>query len=424
MKALLLFIVGCLITLNLFSQTYFQGGIYNNTVWTKANSPYIITGDVVLFPDKTLTVEPGVEILFNGFYFLEIRGTLVSVGNETDRIVYASNLTPRTMGDWKKVMLKTNQGAKASFEYCDFSDAEAANDLDCCWGGGPIYFKHCRFMNNYYALTGYNGDVIEVDACEFTNNKYCISSADKHITNSTFTGNEYGLFYTERISVSNSVFSDNKVALKGGRGIVDGCTIAYNGIAVEAFFEGFELRNNFIYSNDTGIMVSSYDGNYPPVKNNQICNNGLNVINMDDVNKDLTGNCWCTSDSTEIENKLIDGYDNIYLGLFNYDIYFDDCLTKMKSVIKVNLTGITATDAERFVKFYPNPFQNYLVAEFAAVPVSPVTLSVYNAVGQEVYRTIQENKTITLAFDDLPNGVYFCNIRTGSVVINRKIVKM
>ena len=54
----------------LLAQTEFEGGIYNNVTWTKENSPYIITGNVVVFPDKILTVEPGVKITFTGDYYL------------------------------------------------------------------------------------------------------------------------------------------------------------------------------------------------------------------------------------------------------------------------------------------------------------------------------------------------------------------
>lgn len=424
MKTFSLLIIASLISINVFSQTYFQGGIYNNTEWTKLNSPYIITGDVVLFPDKTLTIQPGVEIRFDGFYFLEIRGTLISIGSETDRIIYASNLATHNKSDWNRVKLKTNQGAKASFEYCDFLDAEAANEVDCCWGGGPIYYKNCKFENNHYAMTGYTGYDIEIDNCEFINNTYCITSADKKISNSTFTGNEYGLLYTERISVYNSFFSENSVALNGSRGIIDGCVIENNGVGILGIYEGLTLTNNLIQNNDTGIMAISNYGIYLPISGNHICNNGLNVINMDDVNKDLTGNCWCTSDSTEIENKLIDGYDNIYLGLFNYNIYEDNCMTILKSVIKVNLTNVTETESDKLVKFYPNPFQSNLTVDFIEDSDYPVTLSIFNNVGKLVFTEICNKQTINLDLNHIPSGMYFLRVKTGDLISNRKIIKM
>lgn len=411
--------------LNLFSQTYFEGGIYNDTEWTAENSPYIITGDVVLFPDKTLTIQPGVEVKFNGYYFLEIRGILISIGTDSSRIVYTSNLSTPNKSDWEGIKIKNNQGARASFEYCDFLYAEYANSVECCWEGGPIYFKNCIFDNNYFALYGYTGYDIEVDSCEFTNNTYCIGNADKIVTNSQFIGNEYGLYETERINVRKSIFQDNDIALFGGRGLVDSCIIDNNNIGVKPLFEGFELRFNQITNNTIGIQLSNDGGYYPPVKNNNICNNlTYNVENLDDTNKDLTENCWCTSDSATIENKLFDGYDNIYLGLFNYDIYDENCETKLKSVIKVDLgSGIYLANILDIVNVFPNPFQSNLNIVFKSSQIEQVSISVYNLYGQEVYNNTYFENNIILPIENLNSGIYVCSIRTGAFIINKKIIK-
>ena len=64
MKKLIAFIF-LLTAGNAVSQTNVSGGIYQNTTWTLAGSPYIVTGSVVVFPGKTLTIEPGCEVRFN-----------------------------------------------------------------------------------------------------------------------------------------------------------------------------------------------------------------------------------------------------------------------------------------------------------------------------------------------------------------------
>ncbi len=74
------------------SQTTVSGGIYSNTTWTLANSPYVMTGNIVVFPSVTLTIEPGVEVRVqeNGQsgipYYLETRGTINMVGQSGARI--------------------------------------------------------------------------------------------------------------------------------------------------------------------------------------------------------------------------------------------------------------------------------------------------------------------------------------------------
>src|SRR5438105_3566521 len=63
------------------SQTNVSGGIYTNTTWTLANSPYIIIDTVVVFPGVTLTIEPGIVVKFANNKRLEIRqASLIAVG--------------------------------------------------------------------------------------------------------------------------------------------------------------------------------------------------------------------------------------------------------------------------------------------------------------------------------------------------------
>ena len=81
----ILWVLGLLLTPFLGrTQTVVSGGIYQNTTWTLANSPYQVNGSVVVFPGNTLTVEPGVTILINNTnaqnIYIETRGTLNLMG--------------------------------------------------------------------------------------------------------------------------------------------------------------------------------------------------------------------------------------------------------------------------------------------------------------------------------------------------------
>jgi len=57
----------------------FCGTINANLVWTK-DKTYIITCNVGIAPGKTLTIEPGTFVLFNGSYNLNVGGTLIAAG--------------------------------------------------------------------------------------------------------------------------------------------------------------------------------------------------------------------------------------------------------------------------------------------------------------------------------------------------------
>ena len=64
------------------------GGIVNtNTVWSYANSPYILSDVVQVAEGVTLTIEPGVYINGNGRQ-IKVWGTLHAVGNEESKIIF------------------------------------------------------------------------------------------------------------------------------------------------------------------------------------------------------------------------------------------------------------------------------------------------------------------------------------------------
>ena len=56
-------------------------------VWTKVNSPYILTGNVTVATGHTLIIQPGVTVIFSA-YFIDFRvdGALTAVGTATDSI--------------------------------------------------------------------------------------------------------------------------------------------------------------------------------------------------------------------------------------------------------------------------------------------------------------------------------------------------
>ena len=61
------------------AQTSIPAGDVSGT-WTKANSPYNIFGDIRVPDSMTLTIEPGVRVIFQGHYRLAVDGTIRAIG--------------------------------------------------------------------------------------------------------------------------------------------------------------------------------------------------------------------------------------------------------------------------------------------------------------------------------------------------------
>lgn len=87
------------------------GTLSENRTWLRAESPYVITGDVRIHGGAQLTIEPGVEVKFtqadslpdtNGATMTEliVQGALYAVGTIDAKILFTSAETFPTRGNW------------------------------------------------------------------------------------------------------------------------------------------------------------------------------------------------------------------------------------------------------------------------------------------------------------------------------------
>lgn len=89
-------VVGGLVLVSSFNHSFVQaatefGGIISSdATWTKANSPYILTGNVLVNHGVTLTIAPGVTVNLDSYYIM-INGTLNARGNNTNPITFNAN---------------------------------------------------------------------------------------------------------------------------------------------------------------------------------------------------------------------------------------------------------------------------------------------------------------------------------------------
>ena len=65
------------------------GIINSDTTWTKAESPYTLTGPVAVNLGVKLTIQPGAAVNLNGFY-IQVNGTLTAIGTSTDQIQFTN----------------------------------------------------------------------------------------------------------------------------------------------------------------------------------------------------------------------------------------------------------------------------------------------------------------------------------------------
>jgi subtilisin family serine protease len=137
-----------------------SGTIMTNTTWTNDNT-YIVVNNVGVAPGVTLTIKAGTMVKFNGNYNLNVGGTLVADGTETQPIRFMSNIS----STWGKIYFdnpSTDAIADASGNYLGgnilhWVQVDDASEGIACNSATP-YISHMTLTNGSVNCT--RGDTI------------------------------------------------------------------------------------------------------------------------------------------------------------------------------------------------------------------------------------------------------------------------
>ncbi|MEJ2600854.1 MAG: PKD domain-containing protein [Anaerolineales bacterium] len=81
----------------LSAATTIPGGNVSGT-WDVSGSPYLIDGDITVPAGAALTIESGVEVLFQSWYSLTVNGTLIADGTAGGPILFTGTTSPGWLG--------------------------------------------------------------------------------------------------------------------------------------------------------------------------------------------------------------------------------------------------------------------------------------------------------------------------------------
>jgi flagellar hook assembly protein FlgD len=198
------------LTVTASQATNVSGTISSNTTWDIFGSPYIVTGDITINNGVALTINPGVQVLFDGFYNITANGVLDAQGNASNRIVFSSNQASPAAGNWKHLYLNN---AASMLNYVDVLYSDRGAFI-------PSSATNPQIQNSTF---------------QFNNNGiYMEPPASPNIHNNTITQNVNGVFIGCNVSsgsnptlVNNSIFNNSDFNIKtfnygsdaGGRNI-------------------------------------------------------------------------------------------------------------------------------------------------------------------------------------------------------------
>ena len=116
-----------------------SGAISSDQLWCAADNPHTITGTFTVNAPATLTIQPGVNIMFSTGTYLSIYGNLSAVGNSSMPITFTSSST------FSSILLQSN--SVASLDYCDISHAVGAQGA-VGMSSSSVTINHCNIHDN------------------------------------------------------------------------------------------------------------------------------------------------------------------------------------------------------------------------------------------------------------------------------------
>lgn len=213
-----------------------------------------VIDDLQVASSQTLIINPGVKVIFDGYYTINISGQIQARGLKNDSIsFFVSDSTglhnlETNEGSWGGLWFEphSSNSDSSTFEFCNFKYGKAISTDSLYWNGGAVNvreysqvrFSNCLFSNNIVYKNGgaiyckYSNILIEY--CDFIDNSggtsvdygyggaVCLEYSNAKIywnyfTRNFSTGVGGGLSFEYSFpNIEGNIFYDNYSAIGGG----------------------------------------------------------------------------------------------------------------------------------------------------------------------------------------------------------------
>ena len=215
MKVPLLTALVMILCAGIFAETIIPAGPVSGS-WNATGSPYRIMGDIAINDMQSLTIGPGVDVIFQGTYKLQVFGQIVCNGDLENNVTFTAQ---DTLMGWHSIRFQNSGGAgnqPSAFTYTNFNYGKALygsgasdplNSGGAVWAdfAGTLTFNFCKFVRCMSAGDGSavyasNQTNLVMNDCLF---KDCeaewfggvyIEDGTGNFTNCSFLGNNSNVF--------------------------------------------------------------------------------------------------------------------------------------------------------------------------------------------------------------------------------------
>ncbi|MEM2440329.1 MAG: PKD domain-containing protein [Candidatus Bathyarchaeia archaeon] len=282
--------------------TYVEGPISVDTVWTLAESPFIVAQNVTIRRGVTLTIEPGVEVRFGGGPFtIIVNGTLVARGTEEKPIRFTSNKESPEAGDWATIYFNGTGQSPSILENCII---EYGVDGVMVKDGVLTVQKSIIQFNAMSGITILGGSVtVRQTTMQDNKDGVVILGGNTVLQNNTVMLNENGVILQGDLSNSHINVTQNYISSNRNSGVSllmekSSSDITIKGNTVSSNLYGFYvatnvttvITRNYIYNNDIGAFYEQ--GEKHTIRFNNIWGNVLGIDASPRARVNATQNYW------------------------------------------------------------------------------------------------------------------------------------
>jgi hypothetical protein len=251
--------------------TYVEGSITQDTIWTLIDSPFVVSNNILVNQNVTLTIEPGVEIRFGGRFSFTVEGRIVANGTKDKTIRFTSNTYEPKPGDWNTLNFVGPQvsyligcvieygtnGVSIKNGHAEIrnSDVRRSKENGITTANGELNVQNCNI--SYSLQNGISATTSDLTAQDNTilqntaNGIYITGNGHTIIQRNRIIANKEGIVLsgnqTSGVNVSQNVIAANQE----------------NGVLINAdAHTNIVITNNSLSSNKNGFYISTRTSTY------------------------------------------------------------------------------------------------------------------------------------------------------------------